>query len=177
MVDRLLCGDEATREDLIASAREPAGAAAPNEARRAAAVAAARAAPAAAHPPPAAMARIKLRGRTHSTSASSANQVKNDRLRRHRRQPGRRPRQRGRCAGGAWQRLPGCTLLAASSLYRTAPIDSSGDDYINAVARVDTTLTPKRCCRRCTASSRRTAANGPTATPRARWTWTCCCTA
>jgi 2-amino-4-hydroxy-6-hydroxymethyldihydropteridine diphosphokinase len=37
------------------------------------------------------------------------------------------------------QRLPGCTLMAASSLYRTAPIDSSGDDYINAVARVATT--------------------------------------
>jgi 2-amino-4-hydroxy-6-hydroxymethyldihydropteridine diphosphokinase len=38
------------------------------------------------------------------------------------------------------RRLPGCTLMAASSLYRTAPIDSSGDDYINAVARVATTL-------------------------------------
>ncbi|MFS2006329.1 2-amino-4-hydroxy-6-hydroxymethyldihydropteridine diphosphokinase [Duganella sp. CT11-25] len=38
------------------------------------------------------------------------------------------------------RRLPGCTLMASSSLYRTAPIDSSGDDYINAVARVATTL-------------------------------------
>ena len=38
------------------------------------------------------------------------------------------------------RRLPGCTLMAASSLYRTAPIDSSGDDYINAVARIATTL-------------------------------------
>jgi 2-amino-4-hydroxy-6-hydroxymethyldihydropteridine diphosphokinase len=38
------------------------------------------------------------------------------------------------------QRLPGCTLMASSSLYRTAPIDSSGDDYINAVARIATTL-------------------------------------
>jgi len=38
------------------------------------------------------------------------------------------------------QRLPGCTLMAASGLYRTAPIDSSGDDYINAVARIATTL-------------------------------------
>lgn len=38
------------------------------------------------------------------------------------------------------QALPGCTLLAASGLYRTAPIDSSGDDYINAVARIATTL-------------------------------------
>ncbi len=33
-----------------------------------------------------------------------------------------------------------CTLLASSSLYRTAPIDSSGDDYINAVACIDTPL-------------------------------------
>jgi 2-amino-4-hydroxy-6-hydroxymethyldihydropteridine diphosphokinase len=38
------------------------------------------------------------------------------------------------------QRQPGCTLMAASSLYRTAPIDSSGDDYINAVARIATSL-------------------------------------
>jgi 2-amino-4-hydroxy-6-hydroxymethyldihydropteridine diphosphokinase len=37
-------------------------------------------------------------------------------------------------------RLPETTLLRASSLYRTAPIDSSGDDYINAVACLDTTL-------------------------------------
>ncbi len=31
-------------------------------------------------------------------------------------------------------------LLAQSSLFRTAPIDSSGDDYINAVASVSTSL-------------------------------------
>ena len=36
--------------------------------------------------------------------------------------------------------LPSTQLLASSSKYRTAPIDSSGDDYINAVARVDTDL-------------------------------------
>jgi 2-amino-4-hydroxy-6-hydroxymethyldihydropteridine diphosphokinase len=36
--------------------------------------------------------------------------------------------------------LPGVTLEAVSSLYRTAPIDSSGDDYINAVARLSTSL-------------------------------------
>ncbi|MET0983691.1 MAG: 2-amino-4-hydroxy-6-hydroxymethyldihydropteridine diphosphokinase [Telluria sp.] len=35
---------------------------------------------------------------------------------------------------------PGCRLVAASSLWRTAPVDSSGDDYINAVARVETSL-------------------------------------
>ena len=37
----------------------------------------------------------------------------------------------------AW---PGCRLHAASSCWRTAPIDSSGDDYINAVALLDTDL-------------------------------------
>ena len=37
-------------------------------------------------------------------------------------------------------RLPATQLLRASSSYRTAPIDSSGDDYINAVACLDTTL-------------------------------------
>lgn len=39
-------------------------------------------------------------------------------------------------------RLPGCTLLASSSLYRTAPVDAGGDDYVNAVAAVETTLAP-----------------------------------
>ncbi len=36
--------------------------------------------------------------------------------------------------------LPGTTLLRASSLYRTAPMDSSGPDYINAVVEISTTL-------------------------------------
>jgi 2-amino-4-hydroxy-6-hydroxymethyldihydropteridine diphosphokinase len=36
--------------------------------------------------------------------------------------------------------LPDVSLEAVSSLYRTAPIDSSGDDYINAVARLSTVL-------------------------------------
>jgi 2-amino-4-hydroxy-6-hydroxymethyldihydropteridine diphosphokinase len=36
--------------------------------------------------------------------------------------------------------LAGCTVSAVSSLYRTAPIDSSGDDYINAVACLETEL-------------------------------------
>jgi 2-amino-4-hydroxy-6-hydroxymethyldihydropteridine diphosphokinase len=35
----------------------------------------------------------------------------------------------------------GIRLVQASSLYRTAPIDSSGPDYLNAVAEVATTLT------------------------------------
>lgn len=37
-------------------------------------------------------------------------------------------------------RVPCVQLLKASSLYRTAPIDSSGPDYINAVVAVKTTL-------------------------------------
>jgi 2-amino-4-hydroxy-6-hydroxymethyldihydropteridine diphosphokinase len=37
--------------------------------------------------------------------------------------------------------LPATTLLRRSSAWRTAPIDSSGDDYINAVACIDTPLT------------------------------------
>ncbi|RYE72695.1 MAG: 2-amino-4-hydroxy-6-hydroxymethyldihydropteridine diphosphokinase, partial [Oxalobacteraceae bacterium] len=38
-------------------------------------------------------------------------------------------------------RMDGGMLLHTSSMYRTAPIDSSGDDYINAVACLDTSLT------------------------------------
>lgn len=37
-------------------------------------------------------------------------------------------------------RLPQSQLLRSSSLYSTAPIDSSGDDYVNAVALVSTSL-------------------------------------
>ena len=37
-------------------------------------------------------------------------------------------------------RMDGSTLLHTSSLYRTDPIDYSGDDYINAVACLDTSL-------------------------------------
>jgi 2-amino-4-hydroxy-6-hydroxymethyldihydropteridine diphosphokinase len=36
--------------------------------------------------------------------------------------------------------LPATALLRHSASYRTAPIDSSGDDYINAVACIDTSL-------------------------------------
>jgi len=38
--------------------------------------------------------------------------------------------------------LPGTTLSAQSRLYRTAPVDAGGDDYVNAVAQLDTMLTP-----------------------------------
>ena len=36
---------------------------------------------------------------------------------------------------------PGVRLVRASGLYRTAPVESSGPDYVNAVAEVATTCT------------------------------------
>lgn len=38
--------------------------------------------------------------------------------------------------------LSGVRLVGVSSLYRSAPVESSGPDYLNAVARVETTLAP-----------------------------------
>ena len=38
--------------------------------------------------------------------------------------------------------LPHTTLLNRSSLYRTAPVDSSGPDYVNAVVEINTGLSP-----------------------------------
>lgn len=35
----------------------------------------------------------------------------------------------------------GITIVAKSSLYRSAPVDAGGDDYFNAVAKVETTFT------------------------------------
>ena len=37
--------------------------------------------------------------------------------------------------------LPDTALIAASSLYTSAPVDSSGDDYVNAVIQVETGFT------------------------------------
>ena len=45
-----------------------------------------------------------------------------------------------RWAMAAIAALPSCALGACSSLYRTAPVDSSGPDYINAVVEVSTSL-------------------------------------
>ncbi|WP_034295385.1 2-amino-4-hydroxy-6-hydroxymethyldihydropteridine diphosphokinase [Herbaspirillum sp. RV1423] len=39
-------------------------------------------------------------------------------------------------------RLPHTTLRARSQLYRSAPIDAGGDDYVNAVAQIATSLAP-----------------------------------
>lgn len=37
--------------------------------------------------------------------------------------------------------IPGCTLLAVSRLYRTAPFQAQGPDFVNAVVKLATTLT------------------------------------
>lgn len=51
------------------------------------------------------------------------------------------PAQALRAALHALGSTPGVRLERASSLYRTAPVDSSGPDYLNAVAEIATTLT------------------------------------
>jgi len=43
---------------------------------------------------------------------------------------------------GALATLPATTLVARSALYRSAPVAASGGDYLNAVARLRTTLAP-----------------------------------
>ncbi len=43
---------------------------------------------------------------------------------------------------GALEALPTSRVVAQSSIYRSAPIDSSGPDYLNAVARLLTQLAP-----------------------------------
>jgi 2-amino-4-hydroxy-6-hydroxymethyldihydropteridine diphosphokinase len=40
----------------------------------------------------------------------------------------------------ALEQLPASRVTGQSSLFRTAPVDADGDDYINAVARVATDL-------------------------------------
>ena len=40
-------------------------------------------------------------------------------------------------------RLPGCRLLAASSVWRSAPVDAQGPDFFNAVVTIETSLSPE----------------------------------
>ena len=40
--------------------------------------------------------------------------------------------------------IAGCKLMLASSLYSSAPIESSGDDYVNAVAGLQTSLSAQQ---------------------------------
>ncbi|MDQ5916056.1 MAG: 2-amino-4-hydroxy-6-hydroxymethyldihydropteridine diphosphokinase [Pseudomonadota bacterium] len=53
------------------------------------------------------------------------------------------PQAQVRAALAELARLPQSTLVAASSLYRTAPVGLAGQpDFINAVAALDTSLSP-----------------------------------
>ena len=47
-----------------------------------------------------------------------------------------------RAAVAAMATLPATRLLAVSSLYRSAPVDATGPDYLNAVALLATRLQP-----------------------------------
>jgi 2-amino-4-hydroxy-6-hydroxymethyldihydropteridine diphosphokinase len=53
------------------------------------------------------------------------------------------PAQAVRDALAQLARLPQSALVKQSSLYASAPVDASGDDFINAVAQIDTTLSPQ----------------------------------
>jgi 2-amino-4-hydroxy-6-hydroxymethyldihydropteridine diphosphokinase len=44
-------------------------------------------------------------------------------------------------------RLPRTQRVACSSLYRSAPVDAAGPDFVNAVAELHTTLTPLQLLR------------------------------
>jgi 2-amino-4-hydroxy-6-hydroxymethyldihydropteridine diphosphokinase len=45
-------------------------------------------------------------------------------------------------AEAALRALPGCTWVAVSRRYRSAPVGTSGPDFLNAVAALDCTLDP-----------------------------------
>lgn len=47
-----------------------------------------------------------------------------------------------RAALAALAALPGCRLQQVSSLYRSAPVDAGGPDFINAVAALETACSP-----------------------------------
>ncbi|SIT11435.1 2-amino-4-hydroxy-6-hydroxymethyldihydropteridine diphosphokinase [Neptunomonas antarctica] len=54
------------------------------------------------------------------------------------------PRQQVTTALEELKQIPGCTLLSSSSLYRSDPVGPAGQpDYVNAVALLDTALTPE----------------------------------
>ena len=45
--------------------------------------------------------------------------------------------------------VPGITVKALSRFYTTSPVESSGPDYVNAVALVETSLTPMELLKAC----------------------------
>jgi 2-amino-4-hydroxy-6-hydroxymethyldihydropteridine diphosphokinase len=52
-------------------------------------------------------------------------------------------RQAVEAALSALAQWPGVRLVARSSLYRSAPVDAGGPDYVNAVAELQTALAPE----------------------------------
>jgi len=52
-----------------------------------------------------------------------------------------------RAALAAIGALPGTRVLRVSPLYRSAPVDAGGPDYLNAVAELATTLAPEALLR------------------------------
>lgn len=48
-----------------------------------------------------------------------------------------------RSALAALDRIDSTSLSAQSSLFRTAPVEADGDDYVNAVAQIQTVLSPQ----------------------------------
>lgn len=49
-----------------------------------------------------------------------------------------------RSALDALDALPGTRVIEVSSLWRTAPVDATGDDFLNAVVHLSTALEPHR---------------------------------
>ena len=75
------------------------------------------------------------------------------------------------------RQTPGIAAVTASRFYRTAPVEATGPDFVNAAAALDTTLAPLELLDVLQALELRHGRERPTRTRRARWTWTCCSTA
>ena len=86
------------------------------------------------------------------------------------------PETRIRTALDDLRRLEGCTLQAASALYRSPPMGPAGQpDYINAVARLTTMLSPEALLDALQTIERQHAAAASATGGRAPWILTCCC--
>jgi len=84
------------------------------------------------------------------------------------------PRQQIKDALAELGTLENSELLTASSLYCSPPMGPADQpDYINAVARIATTLLPLQLLERCRASSRRTIEPISVTGENAPWIWIC----
>ena len=75
------------------------------------------------------------------------------------------------------RQTPGIAAVTASRFYRTAPVEATGPDFVNAPRRWTPRWRRWNCWTCCRPWNCATAASAPTRTRRARWTWTCCSTA